>query len=498
MMTGGLEGLIREPSGCFEQTSSSNYPNVMILDFLQSNQLAAPDLIARTQKKLDRGYRKLVGYETKEKGYEWFGSTPAHEALTAYGVLQFEDMKAVYGSVDNEMVTRTVNYLKTRRDGKGGFKRSRQALDSFGRASKKVTNAYITWAISMAGLGRDFDREVKAQLQQAQKSNDAYMIALVANTLLQIPSYKKQANQLVKKLAKMQNQQGAWSNADHSITRSTGHNLHIETTSLALLALMKHKKYKSHIRKGIKWLNTKRGGFGRWGATQATILALKAMTEYIKLNRMTESSGQVELWIDQQLVTSIQYQKGRKDPIVLSSTGETVNTVLKAYLAQLTSDKHSIELRHKGKSQLPYTLAVTYRSPQPASHAQAPIQIQTKLAKNKVKMGENVRLTATITNTSKKGQPMTIARVGFPGGLTYQTWQLKELKEKGMIAFYETRAREVILYFRSLAPEAVKEIPLELVAMVPGTYQGPASQTYLYYSDDRKHWDAGVKVQITP
>ena len=43
----------------------------------------------------------------------------------------------------------------------------------------------------------------------------------------------------------------------------------------------------------------------------------------------------------------------------------------------------------------------------------------------------------------------------MPGGLTYQTWQLKELKDKGLISFYETRQREVILNLRDLAPGLV-------------------------------------------
>jgi len=60
-------------------------------------------------------------------------------------------------------------------------------------------------------------------------------------------------------------------------------------------------------------------------------------------------------------------------------------------------------------------------------------------------MGETVRLDAVISNTTRSGQPMTLARLGLPGGLAFQNWQLKELREKGQIASFETRAREVIL-----------------------------------------------------
>jgi hypothetical protein len=111
-------------------------------------------------------------------------------------------------------------------------------------------------------------------------------------------------------------------------------------------------------------------------------------------------------------------------------------------------------------------------------------------------MGENVRLTATLKNRTDDGQPMTIARVGLPGGLNFQTWQLKELKEKGIVDQWETKAREVILYFREMKPDQVREIPLDLVATVPGDYTGPASSAYLYYTDDRKFWSDGLKATV--
>ena len=55
---------------------------------------------------LDKGYKLLTGYETKQRGYEWFGQTPGHEALTAYGLMEFADMAKVY-EVDHAMVERT-------------------------------------------------------------------------------------------------------------------------------------------------------------------------------------------------------------------------------------------------------------------------------------------------------------------------------------------------------------------------------------------------------
>ena len=93
---------------------------------------------------------------------------------------------------------------------------------------------------------------------------------------------------------------------------------------------------------------------------------------------------------------------------------------------------------------------------------------------------------------------MTLARVGLPGGLTFQTWQLKELRDKKLIDFYETRPREVILYFRALPPGAVRDVPLDLLATVPGTFTAPASRAYLYYTAEHKDWAAPATVTVAP
>ena len=74
---------------------------------------AALDLDELSSWLLDHGYKRLVGFETPNKGYEWFGQSPGHEALTAYGVLEFADFKQVYGGVDDDMMKRTAAWLNS-------------------------------------------------------------------------------------------------------------------------------------------------------------------------------------------------------------------------------------------------------------------------------------------------------------------------------------------------------------------------------------------------
>ena len=154
----GLDGLLREPSGCFEQSSTTNYPNVLIAEYLRETDQARPELAKRVQTLMDNGYGKLTSFECPRTGedtptgYEWFGAKDSpHESLTAYGLMQFTDMSRVY-PVDPKMLARTKTYLIDSRDGNGGFKRNSRALDSFGRAPETITNAYIVWSITEAEL----------------------------------------------------------------------------------------------------------------------------------------------------------------------------------------------------------------------------------------------------------------------------------------------------------------------------------------------------------
>ena len=64
----GLESLLREPCGCFEQTSTSNYPNVLILGYLKESGQVRPEIEARARALLARGYDKLVSYECPHSG----------------------------------------------------------------------------------------------------------------------------------------------------------------------------------------------------------------------------------------------------------------------------------------------------------------------------------------------------------------------------------------------------------------------------------------------
>ena len=74
----GLDNIFRMPSGCFEQTSSTTYPNVLALDYLRRNKKSAPKVEAKARQYIHLGYQRLVGFDVPGGGFDWFGNPPAN------------------------------------------------------------------------------------------------------------------------------------------------------------------------------------------------------------------------------------------------------------------------------------------------------------------------------------------------------------------------------------------------------------------------------------
>eukprot|EP01117_Protostelium_nocturnum_P005592 TRINITY_DN2019_c3_g2_i3.p1 TRINITY_DN2019_c3_g2~~TRINITY_DN2019_c3_g2_i3.p1 ORF type:complete len:877 (-),score=178.42 TRINITY_DN2019_c3_g2_i3:1494-4124(-) len=123
-------------------------------------------------------------------------------------------------------------------------------------------------------------------------------------------------------------------------------------------------------------------------------------------------------------------------------------------------------------------------------------RLETKLNNTKLKEGQNTEIQVVLRNISKDSLPITMAVIGFPGGLEPRIDKLKEMVKSGQIDFYETLGHKIALYWRFVAPEEVKTLLIDVVAAVPGRYTGPASSTYLYYTNELTWWVEELKVEI--
>lgn len=485
-LTQALEALIRSPSGCFEQTSSTTYPLVMAQQYFMSHQGVDPKLIERSRKQLDDGYGRLVGFECKTtKGFEWFGADPGHDALSAYGLLQFTDMAAVR-EVDPKMLDRTRAFVLGLRDGKGAFKRLTHTLHTW-IAEPECNNAYVTWALLECGTSpKELTKEIDWIKQNIAKSSNSYAIALGANVLA-IAGDHEGANAFLKKLAAKQNKEGLIEGATTSIIGSGGDALNIETTSLATLGFLRYPDFAGNVEHSMKWI-AETCKAGRFGSTQSTILALRAIVTYDKARARPKAPGSVLVMVDgKQMGSVIAFDEKTTGAIKLQDISE-----------MLSPGQHTVAVTMTAGSEMPYSLAVRYNTLKPNSSEECKLTLSTTLRDAKIGEGNITEAVATIVNKSAETIPTPIAIIGIPGGLEVRHDQLKELVKSGKIDAYEVIGREVVLYWRAMKPDDQREIPLSLTASIPGTYTAPASRSYLYYTDEHKVWSNPLKVEIAP
>ena len=478
---GSLEKMMRQPNGCFEQTSSANYPNIMAMQMIIENGNVDAALHKKSSDFLDFGYKRLLGFEVQGGGFDWYGRGPAHETLTAYGLMQFVDMKKVY-PVSSDLIKRTTEWLMSRKDGVGSWKSGSSKTYRW-KGKEAVRDAYICWAISEAGMAKEIQKEIDVSYKTALESNDPYQLALMANVLLNSNDDRK--NEVLKRLVKAQKQDGSWMGKTQSAMSSTGKNLGIETTGLAVLALAKSGLEEGALLQGVKSLAASKTNYG-FGSTQATILALKGLVAYSKTIDETNTDGKIKLAINGTELPIQGYSAKQMKAIKIAN--------LQQYIRK-GKNLVTVEFLETTKA-IPFDVNVDYMQSMKAGQKKSVVSINTDFKTNNSKMGETVRLSTKITNTSNNAVANPMAIVGIPAGLNLQPWQLRELIDKELIDYYEIFEGNLVFHWIDLDADEVREINLDLKADIPGTFIAPASSAYLYYSNEDVSWAAPSVVKV--
>jgi len=491
-----VQALLRKPHGCFEQTSSAHFPNIMIVDFLQSmglDQAHAP-FLAKTLAHLEEGYRRLVSYETEEEGFEWFGAAPPHEALTAYGLLEFSAMDRLRGvSVDQGLLRRTRDLLLSLREG-DGFSRNPKALDSFGRASLQVTTAYIVWAMSQSGVDSS---QLSAQIDGLTKgvwnditenSANPYVVALLTDSLYNF-GMAAEAEEFGDALSRQFNAEGLPLHLDdaETITVSHGTSKEVEVAAVAVLAMVNDpQRYGGRMHAVMDQLlgRCKNGAFG---GTQATVLGLRAVIAYWKLVAGANADCSTAVFVAGQEVASFTASDGAPP--------------LAPFLTAALESGEGMALVSECEHLL-YSTSVQWRraSVPPSALPEFTFSVALSLEEGHLTEADGLFLEVDWCNAGGEDTSMLLASVGVPGGVDVDTAFLDQAVAEGAVDYYELASdnSEVYLYWRGSQAGDCASLRLPAVATVPGSYRATPSHFYQYYDDERQIWLPPLQVDIAP
>ena len=259
-----MDAILRMPNGCFEQTSSATYPNVLALDYMKTTKKLTPEVHAKAEGFIVTGYQRLLTFEVPGGGFSWFGQAPANKVLTAYGLMEFSDMSKVH-DVDPKLIQRTQQWLVSQQQPDGSWKPDTNFINegATNRFNSDVLriSAYIAWALENTGYqGPAVERAKQFITQHNDGKADSYTLAVLANFATDYSKDRAFAQQAITRLLDAKTEKGelVWWDAPETAIYSTGSSAAIETTGLAVQALLKSGENSAVASKALAYLPRRR------------------------------------------------------------------------------------------------------------------------------------------------------------------------------------------------------------------------------------------------
>lgn len=466
-MIDGLERMLHEPHGCFEQTSSTNYPNIMILRYLKAHGLQDAALEKRARDYLARGYQRLLGFEVSGGGFSLYGRSPASPWLTAYGLMQFRDLDAVQ-AVDPALLERTRDWLLRQRGADGRF-----SLDHSGGGIASGVRELASTAYAVLALGSDAPREsVQFIARKARGAeSDAYLCALCVLALH--PHDAPAATALAEKLRtlakteKKGEQESASLPAQQTLSWGYGDAATTEATALGVLALLRTGTDVDLAVKLLNHLQSSGSAGGTWGSTHATVLALKALEQAASI-QAPAGGARVVVEVDGMPLPALDL------PEQESAEAPSARLKLKpgANRLRVKVAGGPVTLRVDGRAFVPWKAGM----PDPAA------ELWTRVVYDRMKLdrGETVRGTLVLKTKTRKAE-VPMAEWGVPAGFAPLSEDLDALVKNGELARWERSGRTLRLYLPDLEPAKVARLAVRFRATVRGTLQAAPGRVYEYY-----------------
>lgn len=469
-MLNDIDRLKEKSHGCFEQTSSTTYPNYFIYKYLQSQGNIENKEARRAISLLKNGYERLLTFETKEKGFSLFGDVPPNITLTAFGLMEFNDLKNVI-NVNPALIERTAKFILSKKDGKGNF--ILNGTNKTGDLSRKdhyywTQQAYILYALSEVGMKSEILKEYEHLYQIHQYSEDFYLLSLLSNVAFQL-NKTKDYEFLINTLTQKRNKNAV--QAETNFMQGRGSDIKREALALFALGLMKKDSFdKNLVTKIIKDIETQNA----YQSTQTLVIRLKALTEFYKWSSRSVRSEEPKIFLNN---------------IELKETTNATEILKKG--------DNVLKVNYPSESGFPVLFSYQFNNLIPEKNANPELYFSTTLDKSDAKIGDNVRMYIKIENPTQKNFGMITSKIGIPAGLTMDPKNLKAMVDRKEIAYFEIFDNYLVLYWYHLDAKKKIEIHLDTKAEFAGKYTGKANHAFEYYFQQNFQWTDGMIVEIS-
>jgi uncharacterized protein YfaS (alpha-2-macroglobulin family) len=482
----GLENMLQMPGGCFEQTSSTTFPNILVLAYLRDAKKSKPELEAKALTYLQAGWQRLVTFEVAGGGFSWFGEAPANRILTAYGVMEFHDMDKVFG-IDRKVLARTRQWLLSQQQADGSWKPDEAFLhqESWGDLQKSsfLVSAYITWALVYTrpdpqALEAPLKKALRYLADHAAEADDAYALAYLGNAFAAAGNDRAALSSALDRLAAKAVRQGDGGSKVHFTTKQrtatygSGETAEIEVTALALRAFMRAQQHLELLKPGLAWLVSKKDPNGNWQSTQATIQVLQALVASLS-TQQEPTTGTIDVVLNGATIGTASYTPEDFD-VVRFIDGSKALKIGANKLSLVPSKGLRAMFAATATSYLPWS---DDRRPAKQAFDVDVAYDRTDLAKDDL-----VKVKVTVRSNLPGKAEMGIVDVAVPPGFEVLPDDLEAAVARQTLQRFSLAGRQIILYVPEFSPQKPFELEFRVRARFPVKVSTGASRAYEYYN----------------
>ncbi len=471
--TEGVSSLLRQPYGCFEQTTSTNYPNLVVLSCLRERGADAA-VLARAHALAQAGYERVLTFQHASGGFGLYPGEEPTAAYTAMGVVQLAHYGRLFQGRGTVAMQRALAWLDAHTVGGtvGGLEAAFAAL--------ATQEAGVPWKGALRALQVEpktaYERAVLANAVAAWRTpwpkelppRQAHLAALVAPLL-----------------AARDPDSGLIASKGRGLMASWQHQLDVETTALAAVAFDAGGHGHAALQ-ALEALLRQRTAEGAWPGTQSTAQAVRALA------RLAPAAPAPEP------LTVARAAGGRRPVETLLEAGRDRPVTLERPLSDVGPGQTvSVRLGFAGAAEkVDYQLACAYLIARPQTSPAAPFAVTTQLQPAQVNAGESTTLIVTLSPRGLPAQGQVVAAVPLPGGVVLDR---EALASGGLAGATHTAVKDGVLelyWERPPARAVTARVPLK--ARVVGHFRTAPASAFPYYASGQEAFAPGLELKVLP
>ena len=430
-----VEGILRRPYGCGEQTISSTYPSLLLLKHASDG--LSPALEAKVTKYLQEGYERLKSYRAADGGIGYWNDTPSNTALTAYALRFLLDADGII-DIDDTFVAGLRDRLLAAQQTDGRWEAARW-YSSSDRLQDAMETAYIAESLARLqsvpklatpGVADAVRRGLAYSVPVAAGMDEPYLTASIALAAMEVGD-RKIADDAIAKLVATARAEGSmayWALESNTPFCGWGLAGRVETTARVVRALAGQVRRnpvgatsaetKLLTDRATHFLLKQKDRYGVWYSTQATISVLDALLEQMSGDG-TSAGGTRSATVK---------VDGHDLPSIALPAPDVISEPLEVDLSTfIGAGRHSIEIAASDGSRLFAQVVARHyvpwvdagrdaAKPNRAEKRVDALRFAVEYDRLDAGVGQQVTCTVTTERIGHRGYGMLVAEIGLPPG----------------------------------------------------------------------------------